>query len=52
VGSCSSAGWNGATCSDGTAGQNGGSWHEEEEGKEGDGRRQVGSGARLAGLGK
>jgi hypothetical protein len=34
VGSCSSAGWCGATCSDGTAGRNRGSRREEEEGKE------------------
>jgi hypothetical protein len=33
-----------ATCSDGTAGRNRGSRREEEEGKEGDGHRQVGSG--------
>jgi hypothetical protein len=33
VGSCSSVGWSGATCSDGTAGRNRGS-RREEEGKE------------------
>jgi hypothetical protein len=37
VGSCSSAGWSGATSSDGTAGRNRGSRREEEEGKEGGG---------------
>jgi hypothetical protein len=45
VGSCLSAGWSRATCSDGTAGRNRGSWREEGEGKEGDGHRQVGSGS-------
>jgi hypothetical protein len=43
MGSCSVAGWSGATCSDGTAGRNRGSRRGEEEGKEGDGHRQVGS---------
>jgi hypothetical protein len=42
MGSCSVAGWSGATCSDGTAGRNRGSRRGEEEGKEGDGHRQVG----------
>jgi hypothetical protein len=37
VGSCSSAGWSGATCSDGTEGWNKGSRRGEEEGKEGEG---------------
>jgi hypothetical protein len=44
MGSCSGTGWSGATCSDGTAGRNRGSRLGEEEGKEGDGHRQVGSG--------
>jgi hypothetical protein len=43
MGSCSVAGWSGATYSDGTAGRNKGSRRGEEEGKEGDGHRQVGS---------
>jgi hypothetical protein len=43
MGSCSVVGWRGATCSDGTAGRNRGSRRGEEEGKEGDGHRQVGS---------
>jgi hypothetical protein len=43
MGSCSVAGWSGATYSDGTAGRNRGSRRGEEEGKEGDGHRQVGS---------
>jgi hypothetical protein len=43
MGSCSGAGWSGATCSDGTAGRNRESRRGEEEGKEGDGHRQVGS---------
>jgi hypothetical protein len=42
MGSCSVAGWSRATCSDGTAGRNRGSRRGEEEGKEGDGHRQVG----------
>jgi hypothetical protein len=42
MGSCSVAGWSGATYSDGTAGRNRGSRRREEEGKEGDGHRQVG----------
>jgi hypothetical protein len=37
VGSCSGAGWSGATCSDGTAGRDRGSRREVEEGKEGGG---------------
>jgi hypothetical protein len=37
VGSCSGAGWSGATCSDGTAGRDRGSQREVEEGKEGGG---------------
>jgi hypothetical protein len=41
MGSCSVAGWSGATYSDGTAGRNRGS-RRGEEGKEGDGHRQVG----------
>jgi hypothetical protein len=44
MGSCSVVGWSGATYSDGTAGRNRGSRRGEEEGKEGDGHRQVGSG--------
>jgi hypothetical protein len=39
IGSCSVAGWSGATCSDGTARRNRGSRRGEEEGKEGDGHR-------------
>jgi hypothetical protein len=42
MGSCSGTGWSGATCSDGTAGRNSGSRRGKEEGKEGDGHRQVG----------
>jgi hypothetical protein len=37
VGSCSSAGWSGATSNDGTAGRNRGSRRGEEEGKKGEG---------------
>jgi hypothetical protein len=44
MGSCSVAGWSGATYSDCTAGRNRGSRRGKEEGKEGDGHRQVGSG--------